>query len=78
MKLYKMKGTEVLNLGTVGVALLNLYTEVHVHNKTQRAALAKVPLTTHLHEWAEPHTLQTQFTLQFRICFRTGVSDIAL
>ena len=31
---------------------------------TQKAALAKLPLTTHPHEWAEPHTftLQTQFT----------------
>ena len=28
-----------------------------------KVALAKLPLTTHPHEWAEPHTLQTQFTL---------------
>ena len=32
------------------------------NNNTQKAALAKLPLTTHPHERAEPHTLQTQFT----------------
>ena len=33
-----------------------------INNNTQKAALAKLPLTTHPHERAEPHTLQTQFT----------------
>ena len=33
-----------------------------MQNNTQKAALAKLSLTTHPHEWAEPHTLQTQFT----------------
>ena len=31
------------------------------NNDTQKAALAKLPLTTHPHEWEEPHTLQTRF-----------------
>ena len=33
------------------------------NNNTQKAALAKLPLTTHPHERAEPHTLQTQIFL---------------
>ena len=35
---------------------------INNNNNTQKAALAKLPLTTHPHERAEPHTLQTQFT----------------
>ena len=38
-----------------------LYDALH-NNNTQKAALAKLPLTTHPHERAEPHTFQTQFT----------------
>ena len=41
------------------------YLVFYNNNNTQKAAVAKVPLTMHPHEWAEPHTLQTQFTLAY-------------
>ena len=61
----------VTNVSTISIAVTRTFKVNSVrpwknwsnnNNNTQKAALAKLPLTTHPHERAEPHTLQTQFT----------------
>ena len=52
-------GTGRVNLDCRAFILKKKKKKKKKNNNTQKAALAKLPLTTHPHERAEPHTLQT-------------------